>query len=151
MQISEDGKAFIKRRESVALAPHWDAIGKVWDIGYGHVLKGKEREVYEAQGFTQADADALFDVDSLYYGDHVNELVTAALSQEMFDALASFVFNVGHDNFAGSTLLRYVNAEMHSDACVELLTWNKARGQFVPGLLNRRAMEVLIYARGEYP
>lgn len=146
MQISEEGKAFIKRRESVVLQPHWDAIGGVWDIGYGHVFKDGEPR----QPISQAEADALFDVDALYYADHVNELVTASLAQQMFDALASFVYNVGHEALARSTLLQYVNAEMHADACVELLTWNKASGQFVPGLLNRRALEALIYARGEY-
>jgi lysozyme len=150
MQISEDGKAFIKRRESVVLAPHWDAIGGVYDIGYGHVLTDDERRTYTANGFSQTDADALFDVDSLYYGDHVAQLVTAPLLQQMFDALTSFVYNIGHASLARSTLLQYVNAEMHEAACLELLTWNRARGNFVPGLLNRRAMEALMYGRGEY-
>jgi lysozyme len=146
VEISEQGRAFIRRRESVRLQPHYDEIGQVWDIGYGHVFKDDEPR----RSITQAEAEALFDIDAHYYADHVTQLVTAAISQWMFDALASFVYNCGHAALANSTLLGYVNEGRHAEACVEFLTWNKSNGKFIEGLLKRRAMEVLIYARGLY-
>lgn len=146
MEISEQGKAFIQARETYTLEPHWDPIGKVWDIGYGHVLTPGEPRV----AMTKVEVDALFVVDSLYYADHVTELVTAEIAQPMFDAMASFVYNCGHEALHGSTMLQYLNAAMWSDVVVELLGWNKSRGAFVNGLLNRRAREALMFSKGEY-
>lgn len=146
MQISEQGKTFIKARESCRLAPHYDAIGGVWDIGYGHVFKDGEPR----RSITQDEADALFDLDALYYSDHVNQLVTVALTQGMHDACASILYNVGHETFAQSSVLRFLNAGQYSDAALAFLWFNKARGNFVQGLLNRRALEVLMFSREEY-
>jgi len=144
--ISDAGKTFIKEREACSLVPHWDAIGGVWDIGYGHVLKQGEPRV----PITQDEADALFDTDVLYRCDIVDHAVTVSLNQAQFDALVSFVYNVGGSAFQGSTMLKYVNAGQHDKACVEMLTWRKSGGKNIDGLLNRRAKEVLMYARGIY-
>lgn len=146
LQLSDAGEAFIKRRESCRLQPHWDAVAKVWDIGYGHRFKPGEPRV----AITQEEADALFHVDSLYYSDHVNAVLTVEIDQPMFDCVVSLTYNIGHDALAKSTFLQYVNAEMFADAVIELLTWNKSDGKFVDGLLYRRAKEALMFARGEY-
>jgi lysozyme len=145
-ELSEQGKTFIKDRESCSLVPHWDAIGKVWDIGYGHVFKAGEPRV----PITQDEADALFDTDVLYRCDIVEHAVIVELLQEQFDALVSFVYNVGGTAFTGSKVLTYVNGGMHDVACLEMLTWRKSGGKKIDGLLNRRAKEVLIYKYGDY-
>lgn len=161
MEISEAGKAFIKAREELNLEPHWDAIGKVWDIGWGHVFKKGEREALirdHGGRITREEAEALFDVDALYYGDHVSELVDAPLTQGMFDALASLLYNIGHENFEPSSVRRFLNnvnalnepTPLYSDAALAFLWFNKSRGAFVQGLLNRRALEVLMFSQEEY-
>lgn len=142
--MSEEGKAFIKRRESVVLTPHWDAIGHVFDIGYGHVFKDDEPR----HSITQEEADALFDIDIHYYSDQVDQAVTVDIPQAMFDALTSLVYNIGGSAFRSSALLQYVNAAMHADACVALLEWRKSKGSDVDGLLLRRAKEAVMYATG---
>lgn len=137
--------AFIKARESCRLEPHWDAIGGVYDIGYGHVLGPSDPRV----AITQDEADALFELDC-----HVRaeELATflPELPQQIFDSLLSLGYNIGMDALRNSTIVAYVVAGQLEAACIAFLDWNKAQGKFVQGLLNRRALEMLIFARGEY-
>ncbi len=71
----------------------------------------------------------------------VNRLVTVDLSQNQFDALVSFVYNLGEGNFASSTLLRNVNAQQWQQAADQLLRWNRAGGQVLAGLTRRRTAE----------
>ncbi len=147
MEISEDGKNFIKRREACRLTPHFDGIGGVTDIGFGHVLTEAERPWHS---ITIEEAHALFDIDALYYGSQVSEALTVDVSQWAFDCICSWTYNVGGSAMRNSTLMKYVNADMQADAIVELLTWNKGGGRVIDGLLLRRAKEALIWARGEY-
>lgn len=144
--MSEEGKAFIKRRESVRLDPHWDAIGQVWDIGYGHVFKGDEPR----QSITMEEANALFDVDIHYYSDQVDAAVIVDLTPNMFDALTSLTYNIGGGAFHKSSLLAYLNNKQYLDACVEFLEFRFSRGAYVEGLLKRRAAEAVMYAKGVY-
>lgn len=152
MAPSEQIKAFIKARESLVLKPHWDALGGVYDIGYGHVLKGNELEtVVGGDGeITREEADALFDIDCLYRADALTGMLTVEVPQQVFDACLSLMYNIGNEAFRQSTLLQYINASMLEAACISFLDWNKAGGKFVQGLLNRRALEMLVFARGEY-
>lgn len=145
-EMTEEGKAFIKRREACILTPHWDAIGQVFDIGYGHVLKPGEPRV----AITQDEAEALFDIDVHYYSDAVDQAVTVDISPPMMDALSSLAYNAGTDAFRKSSVLAYVNAEMHQDACIAMLMYRVSKGAYVPGLLLRRAAEVVMYAEGVY-
>ncbi|CAK0782312.1 lysozyme [Gammaproteobacteria bacterium] len=68
-----------------------------------------------------------------------------ALTQGQFDALVSFVFNVGAGNLMKSTLLRKLNAGDFAGADDEFLRWNKARGKVVEGLRRRRIAEMKVF------
>ena len=144
--MTDAGKAFIKKRESCILTPHWDAVGEVWDIGYGHVLKNGEAH----EPITQDEAEALFDLDIHYYSDTVDTEVLVPTSDGQFDALCSLTYSMGTSPFKTISLLRVLNAGLYADAGLQFLRWNKSRGSFVNGLLNRRAREQLMYAYGEY-
>lgn len=148
MVPSAEIMAFIKARESCRLDPHWDAIGGVWDIGYGHVLGPNDRRV----SITQDEADALFEMDCRVRADELSTFLPE-LPQQIFDALVSLSYNVGVQAVRDSTIVGYLNRGAAGDleaACIAFLDWNKAQGRFVQGLLNRRALEMLIFARGEY-
>lgn len=145
MKLSDAGRAFIKARESCRLTPYLDVAG-VLTVGWGHVLLPNEPR----SPISQAQADNLFDIDIAPREYAVNRFVTVEITQWMFDCCVSFTFNAGESAFERSTFLRYINASMFADAAVELLTWRMAGGQYVEGLLNRRAHEVLVFARGEY-
>lgn len=147
MELSALGRKFITTRESCVLAPHWDAVGGVWDIGYGHRFKPGEPRV----PITQAEAEALFEIDVHYYSDQVTQLVRVPLIQQQFDSLCSFTYNLGGQALRGSSkLLPSVNGALHAAAVVALLEWNKAKGKKVRGLCNRRYDEAMVYAYGDY-
>jgi lysozyme len=67
--------------------------------------------------------------------------VRAPLTQGQFDALCSFVFNVGLGHFGSSTLLKKLNAGDYAGAASEFLRWDKASGKSLPGLRERRSAE----------
>lgn len=80
--------------------------------------------------------------------DAVRRLVKVPITQAQFDALVSFVFNVGVDAFAKSTLLRKINAGDCAGAVSEFPRWVYAKGKKLPGLVKRRNGEAARYAGG---
>jgi lysozyme len=78
----------------------------------------------------------------------VGQLVHIPVTQEQFDALASFDFNLGRHALATSTLLRKANAGDCVGAGAEFARWNKAGGKPVKGLTNRRAWEASLWMSG---
>jgi lysozyme len=89
----------------------------------------------------QAQADAWLSEDVQSAVGSVNRLVTAPLTQNEFDAVVDFVFNCGSGNFAGSTMLRLLNAGDYLGAANEFDKWDHASGLVVAGLLRRREAE----------
>ena len=68
------------------------------------------------------------------------------LRQCQFDALVSFVFNVGGGNFRKSTLMKKVKANPNDNSIMdEFLRWVHARGVVLPGLQKRRLVEMKLY------
>jgi lysozyme len=90
---------------------------------------------------TQDEADSQLVMDTLHATNTVNRLVTATLSQNEFDAIVDLVYNIGSGNFAGSTVLKLLNAGDMSNAVLEFDKWDRAGGQVVAGLLRRREAE----------
>jgi lysozyme len=113
----------------------------VWTIGVGHTGP----EVHEGQTVTQEQADALLASDVAWAENAVKRLVTVKLMQDQFDALVDFVFNLGETAFAGSTLLKKLNAGDYLSASYEFSRWNKAGGKVLAGLVTRRAAEVQVF------
>jgi lysozyme len=138
------------------LAPHWDEIGEVWDIGYGHVIREDIGE--ERRAITFEEAELLLDFDMRLFEDGVSRLLTCDVAQCQFDALLSFAYNVGLDEdtddvaegLGDSTLLRYVNAGDFDAAADEFAKWNKGGGRVVAGLTKRRAAERAMFVDGDY-
>ena len=68
------------------------------------------------------------------------------LRQCQFDALVSFVFNVGGGNFRKSTLMKKVKANPNDNSIMdEFLRWVHARGVVLPGLQKCRLVEMKLY------
>ncbi|HEX6866030.1 MAG TPA: lysozyme, partial [Caulobacteraceae bacterium] len=115
-----------------------------WTLGYGHTLTARrDAEVSEE------DAEALLLYDLIGVAHVINEHTFAPLNQNQFDALASFVFNIGPQNYRGSAVLRRLNEGefLHAAACMEM--WRKAdiEGQriVVDALIRRRAAEKYLF------
>lgn len=145
-EMSEEGKAFIKRREALLLVPTYDKIGGVWNIGFGHVYKDDEPRV----PITVDEAHALFDIDIHYRNDFVDSVITSDVSQPMYDACNSLNYNIGTEAFERSSVLAFVNMEQWQDACISFLLFRKSKGQVVDGLINRRSKEMIMFAEGIY-
>jgi lysozyme len=71
--------------------------------------------------------------------------VTVPLTQNQFDALVDFTFNVGQGNLASSTLLRELNAGNTAGAAAQFLVWVYAKGVELPGLVTRRQAEAALF------
>lgn len=139
MRISDNGVQFIKDREGLRLRAYQDSAG-VWTIGYGHT-KG----VRKGDTIDQNTATLYLLQDLRNAEDAVNELVQVPLTQNQFDALVSFTFNLGRERLRTSTLLRLLNQKKYISAAGQFERWNKEHrnGKLVAnkGLTIRRDLE----------
>jgi lysozyme len=135
MIYSKTGLNLTESFEGVRLSAYQDSVG-VWTIGYGHTLG-----VLPGDTCTQDQAEAWLLQDVQAAEDAVNDLVFVPLTQPEFDALVDFVFNLGRHNFAGSTMLKLINAGKMDEAASEFTKWDRAGGVEVAGLLRRRQAE----------
>lgn len=139
MKIGDAGLALIKEYEGCRLEAYQDSVG-IWTIGYGHTSG-----VQAGDKCTQDEADAWLLEDVKHAETCVNGAVTVPLTQNEFDALVSFVFNLGCKQFRSSTLLRKLLDSDYDGAAAELKRWNKAGGQVLAGLTKRRAAEEKLF------
>lgn len=108
----------------------------VWTIGYGTT-----EHVQPGDTVTESEAEELLYNELLQCADAVNDLVEVDLNQHQFDALCSFIYNLGRSAFAGSTLLKLINAGKFDAAAAQFPRWNKAGGIVLSGLARRREAE----------
>jgi len=144
MKTSQSGLDAIKKFEVFRSQAYLDS-GGVLTIGFGST-----RGVTEGMVIGTKEAEERLQDDLRAAEEAVNRLVTVPLSQDQFDALVSFVFNVGEGAFQKSTLLRKLNAGDHDSVPVELMKWVHVKKKRVEGLANRRAAEAGIWARGSF-
>jgi lysozyme len=126
----------IKRWEGLRLEAYMPTPNDVPTIGYGHTKTARMGMV-----ITEVEAERLLRSDLQWSREAVNGYVEVPLSQEQYDALVSFVFNVGGSAFRRSTLLRKLNAYDYVGAADEFPRWNKQKGKVLRGLTNRRMYE----------
>jgi lysozyme len=132
--ISTNGVNFIKQWESFNAKAFWDY--KQWSIGYGTKAKDGTEVIDEKEACVRLEQETKKAQDA------VHKYVTTPLTQNMFDALVSFTYNVGVSWLVnGSNTLNYLNSGNKIKAASALLNWNKAGGIINRGLCNRRAAE----------
>jgi len=150
------GQALIRRWEGLGdgdkakpgFQPYRDPVGRL-TIGYGHLIQPGSK-IGPDTTLTLDEVEALFRADLMEREMQVEWLTKgAALTQNQFDALVSFVFNMGAARFQTSTLRQLVLAGDHLEVPGELLKWCHARqsGKKVKlkGLLRRRLDEAALY------
>ena len=139
MKTSHKGIALIKEFEGLRLKAYI-CPGGIWTIGYGHTAGVKPGMV-----ITEAQAEEYLMADLIAFEKHLNGL-GLALNQNQFDALVSFIYNVGTGNFSSSTLLRKVRANPLDNSIMdEFLRWVYSKGRVLPGLQRRRLAEMKLY------
>ena len=139
MKTSPKGIALIKEFEGLRLKAY-KCPGGVWTIGYGHTTGVKPGMV-----ISEAQAEEDLKADLIAFERYLNVL-GLALNQNQFDALVSFIYNVGTGNFSSSTLLRKVRANPQDNSIMdEFLRWVYSKGRVLPGLQRRRLAEMKLY------
>jgi lysozyme len=115
-----------------------------WTIGYGHTLTARE-----GAEVSEPDAEALLVYDLIAVQHAVNEGLLAPVTQNQFDALCSFAFNVGTDNFRRSQVLKRLNTGAAVQAACAMELWRKAdfEGEriVIDALVRRRAAEKALF------
>ena len=139
VQISEEGVALIRHFEGCSLDAYLCPAG-VWTVGYGHTGDVSEGDVID-----QEKAEALLIEDLEEFEGYVSALCERSLTQCQFDALVSWVFNLGPGNFKSSTLLRRLNDGDLGAVPNEMRRWTRAGGQVLEGLVKRREAEALMF------
>lgn len=137
MQVSENGVNFVKKWEGLYLYAYDDGVG-VCTIGYGHTGP----DVYWGQRITEAQAEKWLAEDLVSHMVRPMQVITRKLTQNQYDALASFAFNLGSYVFdQNPTLLRYINTGQFEKAGDLMLKFSYGGGKFMQGLYNRRLAE----------
>ena len=118
MKTSQAGLSALEVREGVKLEAYKDTKG-IWTIGVGHTGP----EVVEGLVWTLGQVREAFAKDILWAETAVNKVVVK-LSVNQFDALVSFVFNIGSIAFAKSTMLKVLNLGNFKEAARQFDRWN---------------------------
>ena len=138
------GIELIKEFEGCRLTAYKCPAG-VWTIGYGHTGTVDGKLIASGMTISAAKATELLKKDLAEFEAAVNSSVTAPITQNMFDALVSFSFNVGAGALRRSTLLKKLNAKDYDGAANEFPLWNKAGGKVLNGLVRRREREKQLF------
>ncbi len=135
-EISNQGLELIKQNEGFSSEIYLCPAGKS-TIGYGHVVHSGEN--YE--NITKQEAENLLKKDLFSREKTVRQNVNVDLTQNQYDALCSFVYNIGEEAFRNSTLLEKLNSGDYKSASDEFDRWVYGDGKKLRGLENRRQAE----------
>ncbi len=139
MILGTVGRALIESFEALRLAAYLDQRG-IPTIGYGHTAGVKIGDTC-----TQDQADAWLAEDAQAAANGVEKSLQVFCTQNQFDALVSFTFNVGVGAEAHSTLAELMNAGDIQGAADQFLVWDHVNGVPNAGLLRRRQAERALF------
>lgn len=119
ISISEQGLKRLEQREGKSNKAYKD-VKRIWTIGVGHTGP----HVCEGLAWTDEQIDDALRDDVKIAEDCINQVVTVVLTQNQFDALVSFIFNIGTTAFRRSTLLKDLNSGNYAQADKDFEMWN---------------------------
>jgi lysozyme len=152
--------------ETLSLVKQWEGFkakaypdpgsnnGEPWTIGYGQtVIDG--RAVRKGDAITEQEAARLLAARLASTAAKVERLVKVPLTDNQFGALVAFADNIGMGGkqkvgFSNSTLLKKLNAGNYDAVPAELAKWKYNDGRVMAGLVNRRAAEAGLWAKGSF-
>lgn len=154
MKLNESGYNLIIGFEGLSLKPYLCSAG-VPTIGYGNTYYPNGKKVtMRDKPITKEYAIEIFKFVADLFAKDVNSLLKTTITQNQFNALVSFVYNVGSDidtddipeGLGDSTLLKKVNTNPNDlSIMTEYIKWNKANGKVLDGLTKRRKLEAKLY------
>jgi GH24 family phage-related lysozyme (muramidase) len=144
MKPSDNCINLIKQFEGFRSAPYLDAVN-VATIGYGTTMIDGKPVTLQTPPITEQRATELLRAYVENSSPKIIKACTHQLTQGQFDAIISFVYNLGIGNFQSSTLLKKLNAWDILGASLEFDKWVNAGGKKLPGLITRRAKEKALF------
>jgi GH24 family phage-related lysozyme (muramidase) len=143
MHISDRGLALIEQFEGFSSRPYWDPYGRVWTRGYGETegISQRSRSISRQQG--QVNLRRLIEQR---YEWAIHRLGVDLFNQNQWDALCSFVWNLGAGIFTGRLRVE-LQARRWPQAAQLMLAYDHAGGQVLAGLARRRRLEVDLFLR----
>ena len=116
-------------------------------IGYGHLIKPGEDF---RNGITENVATDLLRADIAMAERAVQKNIMVPITQNQFDALVIFAYNIGTKNFANSTVVKYINnpnfrSRLYPNLESAWRAWNRAGGAVSKGLIKRRQREIDLF------
>lgn len=145
-KLSQKGLELIKQFEGLKLKPYL-CPANIATVGYGNTYypDGTKVKVTDP-AITKERAEELLKHLVVSYEKAVDSFCRDDISQNQFDALVSFAYNVGVGNLQKSTLIKKVNANPKDVTIAdEFMKWNKAAGRVLAGLTRRRQAEAKLY------
>lgn len=145
-KIASKGLDLIKSFEGLKLKPYL-CSANVPTIGYGNTFyENKKKVTLKDSAITEQRAVELLAWSLKGFEQYVDSYCVDTITQNQFDALVSFCYNLGPANLKSSTLLKKVNANPNDPTIrAEFLKWNKAGGKALAGLTRRRTAEADLY------
>ncbi|MGG2098156.1 lysozyme [Acinetobacter haemolyticus] len=144
--ISEKGYEIIREFEGFRSTAYRDT-GGVWTIGFGTIRYPNGVKVKQGDTCTLGQAELWLKNDCLWVDACLDKYVKVKVSQNQFDALASFVYNVGETQFIKSTMLSLINQNNLTAAANQFDRWIFDNGKRIQGLVNRRAKEKTLFLK----
>lgn len=153
MTMSQEGIDMLKKFEGFAKYPYWDY--SQYTVGYGTYCPSEDLERYKADGITEEEAEALLKEYMVKMEETINAFVERqglTLTQQQFDAIASFTYNCGASWMYNSSGFKTAVLEGKTgyDFVFEITKWSTAGGSVLPGLVTRRLCEAQLYLDGVY-
>jgi lysozyme len=145
MTTSDRGIELIQKFEGFRDDAYICPAGKP-TIGFGTTQYGEGRPVKIGDKVTYDQAVELLKADVVHFENCIRKLVKVPLTQNRFDALVSFTYNLGCGALERSTLLKKLNVNPDDPAIRwEFHKWNKGGGHILEGLTRRRFAEADLY------
>ena len=145
-KTGNEGIELIKTFEGFRSAPYKCPAG-IPTIGYGATFYPNGKKVTMAdKSITEVEATELLKSMLKSFEQYVDSYCIDSITQNQFDALVSFCYNLGPANLKSSTLLKKVNANPNDPTInAEFVKWTKAGGKTLAGLVRRREAESKLY------
>lgn len=144
--ISECGYAIIRDAEGFRSKAYLDT-GGVWTIGFGTIKYPNGTSVQKGDACTTQQAEQWLKNDCKWVDACLDKNVKVNLNQNQFDALASFVYNIGETAFVKSTMLALLNENSLTLAASQFDRWVYDNGKKIQGLVNRRLKEKELFLK----
>lgn len=146
LDISEKGYEIIREFEGFRSTAYRDT-GGVWTIGFGTIRYPDGTKVKQGDTCTRNEAEQWLKNDCVWVDACLDKNVKVNLNQNQFDALASFVYNIGETAFVKSTMLTLINQNSLTSAASQFDRWVFDNGKRIQGLVNRREKEKALFLK----